>query len=151
MCVHIVHIMNLDNDIARVTRNMVWIQKAFKRAFLRLVNRVGQLEKITRPTGADYVTGFDNKSILSSILFIPEHMQSLRRNLTREYNENGLKQLIQETSDDLGTLLTTHDYEFIVRRFKKEIKESDYHRNYKVSILLERRWNVTNHDRHKYS
>nr|CAG8445277.1 4059_t:CDS:10 [Entrophospora candida] len=130
---------NLYNDIARATRKIELIREAFNRAFLRLVNRVGQLEKVHRPIGANYVTGFDNKSILSSILFISEDMQSLRRNLLREYNENGLKRLVLKTSNNLGTLLTTYDYEFIVEKFAKEIEESDYRRNFRVNSLLRRR------------
>ncbi|CAH1757665.1 5186_t:CDS:2 [Entrophospora sp. SA101] len=117
-----------DNDIARATRNMVEIQKAFKQAFLRLVNRVGQLEK--------YPTGFHNRSILSSILFVPENMQSSRRNLLRDYNENGLSKLVQGTSSDLETLLKPCDYEFIAKKFGREIEESDYHRNIRVNSLL---------------
>nr|CAG8606610.1 2805_t:CDS:2 [Entrophospora candida] len=117
-----------DNDIARATRNMVEIQKAFKQAFLRLVNRVGQLEK--------YPTGFHNRSILSSILFVPENMQSSRRNLLRDYNENGLSKLVQGTSSDLETLLKPCDYEFIAKKFDREIEESDYHRNIRVNSLL---------------
>ncbi|CAJ0754964.1 17947_t:CDS:10 [Entrophospora sp. SA101] len=128
-----------ETNLSRATRKIELIQEAFNRAFLRLVNRVGQLEKVHRPIGANYVTGFDNKSILSSILFISEDMQSLRRNLLREYNENGLKRLVLKTSNNLGTLLTTYDYEFIVEKFAKEIEESDYRRNFRVNSLLRRR------------
>nr|CAG8510304.1 2128_t:CDS:2 [Entrophospora candida] len=102
--------------------NVVKIQKAFKRAYLRLVNRVGLLERKLRPVGTNHVSGFQNGSILSSILFVSEDLQISRRKLAREYHDDDLKQLVQRTGNDLGTLLQLDNCCNVIKKYEKEIK-----------------------------
>ncbi|CAJ0647571.1 2848_t:CDS:2 [Entrophospora sp. SA101] len=88
-------------DLACATTDVVKIQKAFKRAYLRLVNRVGLLERKLRPV---------------------EDLQISRRKLAREYHDDDLKQLVQRTGNDLGTLLELDNFCNVIKKYEKEIK-----------------------------
>ncbi|CAG8672847.1 1730_t:CDS:2, partial [Acaulospora morrowiae] len=137
------------NDISRSTRNMDYIRLQFQRAFKRLVVRVGHLSRIL-PRDDGKFPELQKESILSSILFVEQNIQDVRRKHANDYHEF-LEKLIAPLGDSLYKITSSNDFEYISREFKTEILCADRLRIEKAD-RTKRKFNQSrSHDSHIYA
>ncbi|CAG8585905.1 8708_t:CDS:2 [Dentiscutata erythropus] len=128
------------NDIARSTKNMRIIQDEFRRAFQRLVTRVGYLDSCTPRDEDGAFKDLQNFSILSSIVYINSDVRKRRDQLCKDYRNGDLGTVMASC----GTDLRHRDVDDIIGMFKLEIAEADRLKSYKFA-------RIKNHNGRRYT